>query len=94
MLLAIAPCLVALWRNSNSDATNNDKDNDKGNDESAPARGCGPVRLNLALTRAAAYCYLCGFVWGYHVHEKAVLVVSGVGAWVRAGAVSVRRSTA
>ncbi|GLC42829.1 hypothetical protein PLESTB_001428000 [Pleodorina starrii] len=32
----------------------------------------GYVRRNIA--RAVSYSFLCGFVFGYHVHEKAVLV--------------------
>ncbi|KAG2493559.1 hypothetical protein HYH03_008373 [Edaphochlamys debaryana] len=33
-----------------------------------------PRFLRRSLARAVGYALLCGFVWGYHVHEKAVLV--------------------
>ncbi len=47
VLLAMAPCLLLVWRRPE------------------PAR----------FARAAAYANLCGFMFGYHVHEKAVLTV-------------------
>lgn len=49
-LLAILPCLVALWR-------------------SPRAQAAGMV------AGAVAYANLCGFIFGYHVHEKAALTV-------------------
>lgn len=50
VLLALVPCLVALWK----------------------------ARRDQALTMLApaiAYANLCGFMFGYHVHEKAALAV-------------------
>ena len=32
-------------------------------------------QLPGGFTGAVAYALLCGFVWGYHVHEKAILMV-------------------
>lgn len=50
VLLAIVPCLVALWR--------------------------APRQQALAMVAPAiAYANLCGFMFGYHVHEKAALTV-------------------
>jgi hypothetical protein len=49
-LLAILPCLIALWK--------------------APRAQAGPM-----FAAAAAYANLCGFMFGYHVHEKAALTV-------------------
>ncbi|KXZ45684.1 hypothetical protein GPECTOR_51g669 [Gonium pectorale] len=51
VLLALLPCLAALWA---------------GDDR--------PQYVRRTLARALSYCFLCGFVYGYHVHEKAVLV--------------------
>lgn len=50
VLLAMLPCLVALWR--------------------APRQQAGAL-----LGPAVAYANLCGFMFGYHVHEKAALTV-------------------
>jgi alpha-1,3-glucosyltransferase len=50
VLLAMLPCLVALWR--------------------APRQQAGAM-----LGPAIAYANLCGFMFGYHVHEKAALTV-------------------
>jgi alpha-1,3-glucosyltransferase len=49
-LLAILPCLMALWK--------------------APKAQAGPM-----FAAAAAYANLCGFMFGYHVHEKAAITV-------------------
>eukprot|EP00878_Enallax_costatus_P020696 GHUV01021886.1.p1 GENE.GHUV01021886.1~~GHUV01021886.1.p1 ORF type:complete len:296 (+),score=81.26 GHUV01021886.1:123-890(+) len=49
-LIALGPCLVALWR--------------------APKQQAG-----LMFAAAVAYANLCGFMFGYHVHEKAALTV-------------------
>lgn len=49
-LLAIVPCLVALWK--------------------APRPQAG-----LMFAAAVAYANLCGFMFGYHVHEKGALTV-------------------
>lgn len=50
VLLAITPCLVALWK--------------------------APRQQALAIVAPAiAYANLCGFMFGYHVHEKAALTV-------------------
>lgn len=50
VLLAMVPCLVALWR--------------------APQQ-----RALSMIAPAIAYANLCGFMFGYHVHEKAALTV-------------------
>lgn len=50
VLLALVPCLVAMWK--------------------APRREA----LGL-IAPAIAYANLCGFMFGYHVHEKAALTV-------------------
>jgi len=50
VLLAILPCLVALWR--------------------APQQ-----RALSMVAPAIAYANLCGFMFGYHVHEKAALTI-------------------
>ncbi len=63
VLLALAPCLLALWRR--------------------PRAG--------ALAPAVVYANLSGFVWGYHVHEKAIITATvplallavGGPAWAR-----------
>lgn len=49
-LLALLPCLIALWK--------------------TPRQQAG-----LMFAAAVAYANLCGFMFGYHVHEKAALTV-------------------
>ncbi|GFR42845.1 hypothetical protein Agub_g3803 [Astrephomene gubernaculifera] len=73
VLLALLPCLVALWRgagdgcpSSSSSSTNPSCSSKKG--------GSSNSYIFHNLVRAVSYSYLCGFVFGYHVHEKAVLV--------------------
>ncbi|KAG2436974.1 hypothetical protein HYH02_011406 [Chlamydomonas schloesseri] len=66
VLLALLPCLVGLWR--------------LGRAAGRVAVGPGALpassrqHVRRVFARALAYSCLCGFVFGWHVHEKAVIV--------------------
>lgn len=84
-LLALLPCLASLWRTSSSGSGGAGAGGGKGKGGgggSAAASASQPAAaLSSAFSRAVAYSFLCGFVFGYHVHEKAVLVVSRGARW-------------
>lgn len=68
VLMALVPCLVGLWRLGRAAG------HVAVGPGAAPASSRQHVRRVFA--RALAYSCLCGFVFGWHVHEKAIIVVS------------------
>jgi len=72
VLLAQAPALLSALRSGFASAakTKTKTNTKKKNPSSTPS-----------FAAAAQYCLLCSFVWGYHVHEKAILPALALSAW-------------
>lgn len=80
VLLAQAPALVSALRSgfvsAAADAASPKTRGGKGKTRSPKSSATTP-----SFAAAAQYCLLCSFVWGYHVHEKAILPALALSAW-------------
>lgn len=78
VLLAQAPALLAALRSGFVSASSSSS---AASSVAASPKARRKSSSTPSFAAAAQYCLLCAFVWGYHVHEKAILPVLAISAW-------------